>query len=75
MKLSPMLVLHTGFVFLALAITSYLSAIWSNELVSERLGLTGVTFMVAGLVFLVIAGIMGSVWPEPKTGNRDNYDH
>lgn len=75
MKLTPMLVLHTGFVFLALAIASYLSAIWSNELVSERLGLTGVTFMVAGLVFLVIAGIMGCVWPDPKTpsGGDDGF--
>jgi hypothetical protein len=69
-----MLILRTGFMFLALAITAYLSAIWSNELVSDRLGLTGVTFMVAGLAFLVIGGIMGSVWPEPKTGNGDSDD-
>jgi hypothetical protein len=74
MKLTPGLVLRTGFVFLALAIISYLSAIWSTELVSERFGLTGVTFMAAGLVFLIVAGIMGSVWPEPTTRNGDTDD-
>lgn len=75
MKLSPMLVLRTGFVFLALSITAYLSAIWSTELVSDRLGLTGVTFMVAGLTFLIISGIMGAVWPEPttRTGDTDDF--
>jgi hypothetical protein len=75
MKLSPMLILRTGFVFLALSITAYLSAVWSDELVSARFGLTGVTFMVAGLVFLVIAGIMGSVWPAPATTDGDTDDY
>jgi hypothetical protein len=70
-----MLIQHTGFVFLALAIVFYLSAIWSSELLSERLSLTGVTFMIAGLVGLVVAGIMGSVWTENTTpqGDDDAY--
>lgn len=68
MKLTPGLILRAGFLFLALSIAAYVSAVWSDEMVPSRFSMTGVTFMVAGLVFLVIAGIMGSVWPSPAGG-------
>jgi hypothetical protein len=74
MKLTPGLILRAGFLFLALSIASYLTAVWSDELVASRFSMTEVTFMVAGLVVLVIAGIMGSVWPAPTTTTGDTDD-
>lgn len=54
-------VLRTGFGLLAAAVLSYLAAIWTSELTSERFGLSGVLFMCAGLVSLGIGRLMSPV--------------
>lgn len=66
MKLTPMRVLRAAIVLCTVSIVAYLSAIWTEELVSDRFALTGVTFMVAGLVALIIAGIMGLTMDSQK---------
>jgi hypothetical protein len=54
-------VLWAGFVLLILATAAYLAAIWTSDVTSERFGLTGVTFMVAGLVALGLGRLMSPV--------------
>lgn len=61
MNHSHTIVLRAGFALLILAVASYLAAIWTTEIMSERFGLTGVVFMVAGLIALGLGRLMSPV--------------
>lgn len=46
---------------LILATAAYLAAIWTTEILSDRFALTGVVFMVAGLIALGLGRLMSPV--------------
>lgn len=54
---------RTGLLLLALSIASYLLGIWESGVMAERLGLTGVAFMGAGFIALVVSGAM-TLWHD-----------
>jgi high-affinity Fe2+/Pb2+ permease len=58
---SHIYVLRAGFALLILATAAYLAAIWTTEITSERFGLTGVVFVVSGLVALGLGRLMSPV--------------
>jgi hypothetical protein len=54
---------RTGLLLLFVSIASYLLAIWESGITAERFGLTGVAFMGAGFIALVVGGIM-TLWRD-----------
>jgi hypothetical protein len=66
----PFYLVRSGLLLLALSVASYLIAIWEPAPTAERFGLTGVTFMSAGLTSLVVGGFM-TVWREGGSKRAD----
>jgi fucose permease len=58
------LIFRIGFGLLVAAALSYLAAIWTSEMTSERFGLSGVLFMCAGLVAFLFGYLMS---PTPSS--------
>jgi uncharacterized protein involved in response to NO len=54
-------VLRAGFALLILAAAAYLVAIWTTEITPQRFGLSGVVFMVSGLIALGLGRLMSPV--------------
>lgn len=65
---------RTGLLLLFLSISSYLLAIWESGVTAERFGLTGVAFMGAGFIALVVGGIMTAWHAGSRPRLQDDED-